>query len=146
MARADHPLVIWKHYAHGYEARLSPYGRAFAIARQVKDVPGIHYELVWWYGPRRWRPFRVFNLMSIERMVDRWVACHRDHLVERMPPEPSKVSFPFPWNEPPAAMPDAYAVRTCPRCGRRRGLCDQTPSRAASKPGALGWPCYRMTG
>ncbi|MGE7139680.1 hypothetical protein ACQKIE_18795 [Luteibacter sp. NPDC031894] len=146
MSRADHPIVIWKHYAYGYEARLSPYGRAFALARIVRNVPGIHYELVWLYGPSRWRPFQVFNLMIIERMVDRWVACHRDSLVDRMPPEPTRSSFPFPWNEPSPAAPDPNAVRTCPGCGRRWGMCDRTLPRAARKRGALGWLCYRMAG
>jgi len=83
--------------------------------------------------------------MTIERMVDRWAAHHRDSLVERMPPEPTTVAFPFPWNEPSPVQPDPYQVRTCPGCGRRWGMCDQTLSRGARKRGAFGWPCYRMT-
>lgn len=147
MSRAYTDLVFWKHHAHGYEARLTPYGRAFAIARMVNGVPGIHYELAWLYGPRTWRPFQVFNLMTIQRMVDRWVACHRASLLARMPADPNLVPFAFPWRaSEPKADPDPQPVRTCPGCGRRWGMCDQTLSRASRKRGATGWRCYRMAG
>lgn len=145
MSRRDTALVYWKHYAYGYEARLTPYGKAFARARMVKGVQGIHYELIWIYGPKVWRPQRVQNLMTIERMVDRWVVANREALLRKMPPDLSRPQpVPGPTIEPPAA-PDPYAVRTCPGCGRRWGMCDQTVPKAARRRGNLGWSCYRMT-
>lgn len=140
MSRAETALVFWKHYAYGYEARLTPYGKAFARARMVTGVPGVHYELVWIYGPRYWRPQPVFNIMTIERMVERWVACHRDSLRRKMPPDPMKVPRNLPIAETPPAF-DPYTVRACPCCGRRWGICAGTVSRAERKHGARGWPC-----
>ncbi|WP_426287560.1 hypothetical protein [Luteibacter sp. E-22] len=146
MSRPDQPIVFWKHYAYGYESRLTPYGRTFAIARMVRDVPGVHYELLWIYGPRRWQPFQVFNLTTIQRMVDRWVECHRDSVVAKMPPDPMRPPrFLTPTVEAPKA-PDLYDVRVCPGCGRTWGMCDQTISLAAKKRGNFGWRCYRMAG
>ncbi|URL59638.1 hypothetical protein IM816_05945 [Luteibacter flocculans] len=140
MARSDHPLVYWKHYAYGYEARLTPYGRAFALARMVTGVPGIHYELVWIYGPKFWRPQRVFNVITIERMVDRWVACHRDSLIRKMPPDPMRVMVANPIFE---QQDDAITCSesTCPGCGRFLGHCTRTISRAARQRGNVGWAC-----
>ncbi|HEY4292041.1 hypothetical protein [Luteibacter sp.] len=142
MSRADTALVFWKHYAYGYEARLTPYGKAFARARMVQGVPGVHYELIWIYGPSQWRPMRVFNVMTIERMVERWVACHRDSLVRKMPPDPMKPPANLPIVDP-SPTPDPYAVRGCPDCGRNWGYCARTLPRAERKSGARGWPCTR---
>lgn len=146
MSRRVAPFVFWKHYAYGYEARLSPYGPAFARARMVKGVPGVHYELIWIHGPRLWRPLRVLNIMMIEKLVDRWVAFHRDSLIRKMPPDPMKAPpLARPVAEPPVA-PDIHAVRTCPGCGRVWGMCDVTAPRAARQRGNTGWRCYRMAG
>ncbi len=143
MARSDRPLVYWKHYAYGYEATLTPRGRAFARARMVTGVPGVHYELVWIYGPTFWRPQRVSNVMTIERMVDRWVACHRDSLIRKMPPDPMTVFVNHPQVEQQGAAVTREA-HTCRGCGRPRGTCDRTLSAADRKRRARGWPCYRM--
>lgn len=148
MSRPHQPLVFWKHYAYGYEAVLSPYEPPFARARMVKDVPGVHYELVWIHGPRLWQPFRVFNLMKIEHFVDRWVAHHRESLLRKMVrPGPSLPPFQFYEDVRTALQPkfpdqSEREVRrmTCPGCGRRRGLCSRTAPREVRKKGG-GWPC-----
>lgn len=148
MSRPDLPLVIWKHCAHGYEAMLSPDGPPFARARMVKGVPGVHYELVWFHGPRLWRPFRVFNIMKIERFVDHWVSRHRESLLRKMVrPGPSVPPFQFYEDVRTVSQPkfpdqsEREARRsTCPGCGRRRGLCSRTASKAARTKGGA-WPC-----
>lgn len=138
MSRPDQPTVYWKHFAHGYEARLESHGPAFARAWIVTGVPGAHYELRWIHGPRNWRSLRVFNVMTIETLVDRYVAHHRKSLMEKMPPNPMRLPHNLPIVPAP---PDSNTIRSCERCGRRWGACSRTVELAERRRGVKGWPC-----
>lgn len=89
--------VVWSNYGYGYEARLSRYGRAFARLRRLPEGATSRWELVWIYGPARWRPCQANVAVALERCVEAYARHHAAHIRRMMPPDPYAVPRDDDW-------------------------------------------------